>query len=81
MKFEPPNMTDTEKLQFLLTQLQETAAREHCVDAEHYDASNSLSFDNAFADGEDYGEVEYARLLLAKLAKGAEGRFTNRLFF
>lgn len=69
MKFEPPTMTDTEKLQFLLTQLQETAAREHCEDAEYYSSSDNGNYDDAFADGADYGEVEYARLLLAKLAK------------
>jgi hypothetical protein len=70
MKFEPPTMTDTEKLQFLLTQLQGAAAREHCVDAEfYYDASDNRNCNDAFADGTNYGAVEYARLLLAKLAK------------
>jgi hypothetical protein len=62
-------MTDTEKLQFLLTQLQETAAREHCEDAGYYCTSDNGNYDDTFADGTDYGEVEYARLLLAKLAK------------
>lgn len=62
-------MSDTEKLQFLLSELQETASREHCEDAEYYSPSDNGNYDDTFADGTDYGEVEYARLLLAKLAK------------
>jgi hypothetical protein len=60
-------MTDTEKLQFLLSKLQETAKRKHCEDGDYYSPSESGSYDDAFDDGADYGEVVYARELLQQL--------------
>ncbi len=60
-------MTDTEKLQFLLSKLQETADRKHCEDGDYYSPCDNGNFDDAFEDGTDYGEVEYARSLLQQL--------------
>ncbi len=62
-------MTDTEKLQFLLAKLQETADRKHCEDEgqPYYSPSENGSYDDAFDDGSDYGEVEFARSLLQQL--------------
>ncbi len=60
-------MTDTEKLQFLLSKLQETADRKHCEDGDYYSPSDNGSYDHAFDDGADYGEVEFARSLLQQL--------------
>jgi hypothetical protein len=62
-------MTDTQKLQFLLVKLQETANIEHCYDDEeiYYSPSDSGSYDTTFQEGCDYGEVEYARHLLTQL--------------
>lgn len=62
-------MTDTEKLQFLLTKLQEIADSKHCYDkyGDDYSPSENGSYDDAFDDGTDYGVVEYARSLLRQL--------------
>lgn len=61
-------MTDTEKLQFLLSKLKETADRKHCEDGDYYSPGDNGSYDDAFEDGTDYGEVEFARNLLKQLA-------------
>jgi hypothetical protein len=61
-------MTDTQKLQFLLSKLQETADKKHCFDAgDDYSPCDNGNFDDAFDDGNDYGEVMYARELLQQL--------------
>jgi hypothetical protein len=61
-------MTDTQKLQFLLDKLQETANFKHCYDVYGDDYTPSAgSYDDAFEDGSDYGKVEYARHLLTQL--------------
>jgi hypothetical protein len=69
---EMTEMTDTQKIQFLLEQLQATAILSHC-DPENsdYSPSDSGSYDDAFEDGEEYGRVEYARYLLRLLEKQA----------
>ena len=61
-------MTDTQKLQFLLTKLQETADGKHCYDVDGDDYTPSAgSYDDAFEDGCAYGEITFARDLLQKL--------------
>jgi hypothetical protein len=66
-------MNDSQKLQFLLAKLQEKANETHCRDEDdlendlYYNPSYGGNFDDAFDDGEYYGEVEYARHLLALL--------------
>jgi hypothetical protein len=64
-------MTDTEKLQFLLSKLQETAGKTHCKDGDDYEDYESAdewynpadngNFDDAFDDGSIYGGVEFAQ--------------------
>ncbi len=62
-------MTDTEKLQFLLTKLQETAKFKHCFDdyGDYYSPSETGNYDDAFDDGDTHGHVEFARTLLQQL--------------
>jgi hypothetical protein len=61
--------TDSEKLQFLLAELQATAAKQPYADEEDYDSTANGNFDDTLEDGIEYGEVLYARGLLAKLAE------------
>jgi hypothetical protein len=61
-------MTDTQKLQFLLSKLQETANKKHCYDK--YGDDYSPPYDDgsdAFNNGFQYGGVEFARELLQQL--------------
>ena len=62
-------MTDTQKLQFLLTKLQETADKKHCFDkyGDDYSPCENGSYDYAFEDGFGYGEITFARDLLQQL--------------
>jgi hypothetical protein len=62
-------MTDTQKLQFLLTKLKETAQSKHCYEeyGDDYSPSESGSYDDAFDAGFEYGEITFARELLQKL--------------
>ncbi len=62
-------MTDTQKLQFLLTKLKETAQSKHCYEeyGDDYSPSESGSYDDAFDVGFEYGEITFARELLQKL--------------
>ena len=63
-------MTDTQKLQFLLTKLQETADKKHYFDKYGDDYSliyENGSYDYAFEDGFGYGEITFARDLLQQL--------------
>ena len=62
-------MTDTQKLQFLLTKLKETAQSKHCYEeyGDDYSPSESGSYDDAFDDGRWYGEITFARDLLQQL--------------
>jgi hypothetical protein len=62
-------MTDTEKLQFLLTKLQETANSKHCFDdyGDDYSPSETGNYDEAFDVGAEYGEIEFSRSLLEQV--------------
>lgn len=66
-------MTDTEKLQFLLSKLQEIAERKHLQDDddyendEYYNPADNGNFDDAFLDGVRCGSIEFARSLLQQL--------------
>ena len=61
-------MTDTQKLQFLLTKLQETADKKHCYDADDdYSPCDNGNYDDAFDEGSEYGEITFARDLIQKL--------------
>jgi len=62
-------MTDTQKLQFLLTKLQETADNKHCYDecGDDYSPSDAGNYDDAFDVGCEYGEIIFARDLLQQL--------------
>ena len=62
-------MTDTEKLQFLLSKLKETAQSKHCYEeyGDDYLPSGTGSYDDAFDAGFEYGEITFARELLQKL--------------
>jgi hypothetical protein len=62
-------MTDTQKLQFLLTKLQETADCKHCYDecGDDYSPTDAGTYDDAFDAGSEYGEITFARDLIQKL--------------
>jgi hypothetical protein len=69
MNTNQPQMTDTQKLEFLLSKLQETVDKQHCYDkyGDDYSCCGDGSYDDAFSDGEEYGRVEFARHLLHQL--------------
>jgi hypothetical protein len=61
-------MTDTEKLTLLLKVLKQYAEAKHCYDREGDDYTPSAdSYDTAFDDGADYGEILFARTLLEQI--------------
>ena len=62
-------MTDTEKLQFVLSRLQENSDFKHCFDkyGDDYSPAENNKYDDAFDDGELYGRVQFARDLLQQL--------------
>jgi hypothetical protein len=61
-------MTDTEKLNSLISKLREFAEAKHCYDVHGYNYTPSAgNYDTAFNDGADYGEIELARTLLEGL--------------
>jgi hypothetical protein len=64
-------MTDTEKLQFLISKLQKSAESKHCYDkyGDDYSPSDNGNYDDAFDDGQWYGEIDFARSLLQQLNK------------
>lgn len=64
-------MTDTEKLALLLKVLKLYAERKHCYNeyGDDYSPSCDGSYDTAFADGSDYGEITFARTLLESLGE------------
>jgi hypothetical protein len=63
-------MTDTEKLTLLLKVLKQYAEAKHCYDIEgdNYTPS-AISYDVAFDDGVDYGEILFARTLLEQIGE------------
>jgi len=63
-------MTDQQKLEFLLSKLQESANCKHCID--EYD--DDYSYDDTFDDGRWYGEIEFARELLRHIADKPEAQ-------
>lgn len=61
-------MTDTEKLTLLLKVLKQYAEAKHCYNMEGDDYTPSaISYDVAFDDGVDYGEITFARTLLEQI--------------
>lgn len=56
-------MTDTEKLNILINKLKEFAETKHCYD-ENPNYLPSYNGSEAFDDGIEYGEINFARTLL-----------------
>ena len=66
-------MTNEEKLTLLLKVLKEYAEAKHCYDIEGDDYTPSAgSYDDAFAEGIDYGEIHLARTLLEQIGEKFE---------
>jgi hypothetical protein len=66
-------MTNEEKLTLLLKVLKEFAEAKHCYDIEGDDYTPSaISYDVAFDDGVDYGEITFARTLLEQIGETFE---------
>jgi hypothetical protein len=63
-------MTDQQKLEYLLSKLQESANCKHCIDeyGDDYCPSDAGNYDDTFDDGRWYGEIEFARELLRHIA-------------
>jgi hypothetical protein len=59
-------MTDKQKLEHLISKIQERANYKHCIDecGDDYNPGECKNYDDAFEDGSGYGEVEFARELL-----------------
>ena len=61
-------MTDEQKLTLLLKVLKEVAETPHCYNREHNNYSPSRdSYDTAFDDGAEWGEITFARTLLEQI--------------
>ena len=66
-------MTDTEKLTLLLGVLKTYAEQKHCYNEKGDDYTPSAgSYDDAFEDGADYGEITFARTLLEQIGENFE---------
>ncbi len=66
-------MTTEEKLTLLLKVLKEYAEVKHCYDVDGDDYTPSAgSYDDAFAEGIDYGEIHLARTLLEQIGETFE---------
>jgi hypothetical protein len=67
-------MTDTRKLELLLTELKSTAKRKTCYDGkgggDYYEYSEDL--DVIFDDGDRYGKITFARELLESIGESYE---------
>jgi hypothetical protein len=62
------SLSDVQKLVHLLKVLKSYAETEHCYDREGDDYTPSRdSYDTAFDDGADYGEILFARTLLEQI--------------
>jgi hypothetical protein len=58
-------MTDEQKLTYLLKVLKNYAEQPTCYNLNpHYSPVFNGSYDDAFEDGSDYGEITFARTLL-----------------
>jgi hypothetical protein len=75
-KMETLPITDQQKLQCLLSKIRETASREHCLDkyGDDYCSADNGNYDDAFSDGTNYGEIEFARELLQCIADEPEAK-------
>ena len=60
-------MTDEQKLTHLLKVLKEYAEMKHCYNYGEDYTPSAGSYDNAFEDGADYGEITFARTLLEQI--------------
>jgi hypothetical protein len=61
-------MNDKEQLTLLLKVLKEYAEAKHCYDREGDDYTPSRdSYDTAFEDGSEFGEILFARTLLEQI--------------
>jgi hypothetical protein len=67
-------MTDTRKLELLLTEIKSTAKRKTCYDGrgggDYYEYSEDL--DIIFDDGDRYGRITFARQLLESIGESYE---------
>jgi hypothetical protein len=62
-------MTETEKFAHLIKVLKTYAEAKHCYDkyGDEYSPSGNGSYDDAFEDGSDFGEILFARTLLEQI--------------
>jgi len=60
-------MTDEQKLTLLLKVLKEYAEMKHCYNYGEDYTPSAGSYDDAFDDGADYGEITFARTLLEQI--------------
>ena len=61
-------MTEQQKLTLLLKVLKRYAEQKHCYNVYGDDYTPSAgSYDDAFEDGADYGEISFARTLLEQI--------------
>ena len=67
-------MTNEEKLTLLLKVLKEYAETKHCYEGLFGDdyTPSADSYDIAFEDGSDYGEITFARTLLEQIGEKFE---------
>ena len=74
VKYKRVEMTDKQKLEFLLTELKSTAKRKTCYDSlgstghYHYSDDHDVTFD----DGDRYGKITFARELLERMGETYE---------
>ena len=65
---EERKMSNEEKLTLLLGVLKTYAEQKHCYNEKGDDYTPSAgSYDDAFEDGADYGEITFARTLLEQI--------------
>jgi hypothetical protein len=62
-------MTEEQKLALLLKVLKEYAEAKHCYDkyGDSYSPCENGSYDDAFDDGSEFGEILFARTLLEQI--------------
>ena len=65
-------MTDEQKLTLLLKVLKEYAEMKHCYNYGEDYTPSAGSYDDAFAEGIDYGEIHLARTLLEQIGEKFE---------